>query len=297
MKIAALADIHGNYQALITVLEHVERWDPDLVLILGDIINRGPRSRDCLHLILDKAKHDGWKVISGNHEGYVLNFTDPSFSRNGLEFDLRKIIFWTYQTLTETEIQDVDKLPAELSLQAADQKLIRCLHASTAGERVGIYPDSTADELKGLVDLEADIFLVGHTHQPLVKTLQDTIIINAGSVGLPFDGDKRAAYAQISRTAGSWKVDITRIDYDLSAAIRDFEESGFLYEGGPLAELVLAEMKLGWPQLNHWFRRYKRAVLAGEIGLDQAVRDFLLNPSIEQIGTDIPMSYPKKGAE
>lgn len=43
MKIATLADIHGNYQALITVIDHVERWKPDLVFVLGDIINRGPR--------------------------------------------------------------------------------------------------------------------------------------------------------------------------------------------------------------------------------------------------------------
>ena len=56
MKIAALADIHGNYQALITVLEHVESWKPDLVIVLGDIINRGPRSRDCLHLIQETVQ-------------------------------------------------------------------------------------------------------------------------------------------------------------------------------------------------------------------------------------------------
>ena len=54
MKIAALADIHGNYQALIAVIDHVERWKPDLVFVLGDIINRGPCSSDCLQLIQQK---------------------------------------------------------------------------------------------------------------------------------------------------------------------------------------------------------------------------------------------------
>ena len=77
MKIAALADIHGNYQALITVLEHVERWDPDLVLVLGDTINRGSRSKDCLNLIQQKQIEESWLVIKGNHEEYVLEFDDP----------------------------------------------------------------------------------------------------------------------------------------------------------------------------------------------------------------------------
>ena len=81
MKIAALGDIHGNYQALITALEHIENWQPDLVLVLGDIVNRGPRSKECLDLILEKSTDPGWYVIKGNHEGYVLDFEDPDYAR------------------------------------------------------------------------------------------------------------------------------------------------------------------------------------------------------------------------
>ena len=96
MKIAALADIHGNYQALITVLDHVERWKPDLVLVLGDTINRGPRSKECLHLIQDKQNEESWQVIKGNHEEYVLEFDHPDAPRTGPRFEMMEIIFWTY---------------------------------------------------------------------------------------------------------------------------------------------------------------------------------------------------------
>ena len=58
MKIAVLADIHANYRALETTIDHVERWKPDHVFVAGDIVNRGPRSLCCLQRIEEKHKND-----------------------------------------------------------------------------------------------------------------------------------------------------------------------------------------------------------------------------------------------
>ncbi len=286
MKIAALADIHGNYQALVTVIDHLERWKPDLVMVLGDIINRGPRSRDCLHLVQEKTQSASWLVIRGNHEGYVLAFEDPNFSRSGLEFELRKIIFWTYQSLSTDEIIAVKQLPEQIDLILAGKQVVKAVHASTAGDRVGIYPNSSESDLDHLVDPEADLFLVGHTHQPLIRDYQGTTVINVGSVGLPFDGDTRAAYAQISYTGNHWRGEICRVKYDLESSKKDFFETGFIPESGPLADLVLAELELGWPQLSHWFRHYEKAVLDHKISPADAVREFLKNPNIEYLNKD-----------
>jgi putative phosphoesterase len=297
MKIAALADVHGNYQALIAAIDHFERWKPDQVLVLGDIINRGPRSVDCLHLIQEKEKTDNWQVIKGNHEGYVLDFIDPDFPLQGPEFEMRKIVYWTYQSLNEDDIKSVVTMPENLDLVTEDQQVIYGLHASAAGDRIGIYPDSTETDLENLVDSKVDVFLVGHTHQPFIKSFQETIVVNVGSVGLPFDGDKRSAYAQITYDQRGWSGEIIRLDYDLSAAARDYEISGLIPDGGPLAELVLAELKLGWPQLSHWFRRYEEGIIRGEINLDQAVAEYLKNPSIEKTRNDIPMIYRTQDEE
>jgi predicted phosphodiesterase len=292
MKIAAIADIHGNYQALISILDHIDRWNPDLVFVLGDIINRGPRSIESLHLIQEREKNHGWKVIKGNHEGYVLNFLDPAFSRSGLEFELRRVIHWTYQALSRDELAYLENLPEKLSLDLDNSQAIRALHASTAGDRIGIYPHSTDDELVDKVDPEADLFMVGHTHQPLIRSYQNVIVTNVGSVGLPFDGDKRAAYAQFTYQDHQWRGNIIRVAYDLSAAAKDYYKTGFISEGGPMAEMILAELKLGWPQLSSWFRRYETRVLAGQISLTKAVEEFLINPHIEEIRDDRSMSYP-----
>jgi predicted phosphodiesterase len=281
MKIAALGDIHGNYQALITVLDHIDHWRPDLVLVLGDIINRGPRSQECLHLIQDRGKSPAWHVIKGNHEGYVLKMEDPALLRSGMEYELRKVIYFTYDSLSSEDIKAVKDLPVQISVEKAENQLIRASHASTASDRIGIYPETPGPDLPGLIDQDANLYLVGHTHQPFVRKWENTTIINTGSVGLPFDGDVRATYAQLTYQNQSWQGEIVRIDYDRKAAEDDFHSSGFIPEGGTIADLVLAELQLGWPQLGKWFTRYERAVLAGEISLEKAVAEFLLNPNIE----------------
>lgn len=281
MKIAALGDIHGNFQALITVLEHVKTWKPDLVLILGDIINRGPRSKDCYDLIRERSSDPTWHVIKGNHEGYVLNFLDPDFSREGVDFALRQVIYWTYKSLNQKDLEQIIQLPEEIKIDLPGIGLIQAAHASTAGDRIGIYPSIPDDQLAGLIPEEAQLFLVGHTHQPLVRTYNTTLVINTGSVGLPFDGDTRASYGQITYQNGAWQGEITRVAYDLEAAKKDFSQTGFSAEGGPLADLIRAEMELGWPQLGRWFRKYEMAVRMGEISVREAVYEFLKNPNIE----------------
>jgi len=292
MKIAALADIHGNYQSLVTILDHIGRRKPDLVFVLGDITNRGPRSRECLHLIQEREKEQGWQIIKGNHEGYVLNFLNPAYLQPGIDFELGKVIYWTYQSLTEDELVYLRELPEEVSLDLENGQAVRAFHASSAGDRIGIYPGSTEEELRNKVDPEADLFLVGHTHQPIIRLFQNTVFNKVESVGLPFDGDKRGAYAQFTYHKDQWRGEITRVEYDLPAAVEDFQTSGFIPDGGPLAEIILAELKLGWPQLSSWFRRFESAVLTGEITLQDAVEEFLKYPHIEQARNDTAMSFP-----
>lgn len=281
MKIAALGDIHGNYQALLSVLDDLDAWQPDLVLVLGDIVNRGPRSKDCYHLIRQKSTDPDWHVIKGNHEGYVLNFEDPEFSREGVDIALRQVIFWTYQSLTKQDLAELIQLPTEIKIASPGSGLIQAAHASTAGDRIGIYPSTPDRRLAGLIPEGAQLFVVGHTHQPLVRTIKDTLVVNTGSVGLPFDGDTRASYAQLTYHQGSWQANITRVAYDLEQAEKDFIGSGFIPEGGPLADLILVELQLGWPQLGKWFRGYEIPVRENQISLEEAVYEFLKNPNIE----------------
>ena len=66
MKIALLSDIHGNLPALHAVSEHLETWQPDQVIINGDIINRGPCSLETWQFVQQKAQENDWILLKGN---------------------------------------------------------------------------------------------------------------------------------------------------------------------------------------------------------------------------------------
>lgn len=274
MKIAVLSDIHGNFVALQAVFKHIEAWRPDHTIVAGDIVNRGPRSKDCLEWIQNKERRAGWQVVRGNHEDYVISHDLPNAPRSGPVFEVHRGSFWTYQQLG-SDVSALKAMPFQQKLFDPNGDEIRIVHASMRGNRDGIYPESSDAKLKSLIEPAPVVLCVGHTHRPLVRHLNGSLIVNAGSAGLPFDGDTRPSYAQVTGSEGEWRAEIIRVEYDLSAAERDFYESGFIDEAGPLAQLVLIELRQARSQLFQWASQYQEMAMAGEISMQDAVQDFL----------------------
>ncbi|MEA2008095.1 MAG: metallophosphoesterase family protein [Chloroflexota bacterium] len=275
MKIAVLADIHGNFPALQAVGDNVEGWGPDLVFVVGDTINRGPRSKDCLQFVRQKRTSDAWRVIRGNHEDYVLSFEESDAPTHGPHFEMMRSTYWNYQQLTPNEIASIKALPYQIEETVLNREVIRAVHGSMLGIRKGIYPNISQEDLAAKIAPAPQILMVGHTHKPLIRTLDGTLIINAGSVGLPFDGDTHPSYAQIHWQDSHWEAKIIRVDYDREAAIHDFYESGFLTGGRGMAKIILSELKLARSLISPWLKRYKEAVMAKEISMEEAVEEFL----------------------
>src|SRR5512136_3074632 len=96
MKIALIADIHANLRALEAVCADVEAWQPDHVFVVGDTVNRGPLPLECLRLVQEKQRQNGWLVTRGNHEDYVIYFAQSSAVRSGAEFIVNIPSYWTY---------------------------------------------------------------------------------------------------------------------------------------------------------------------------------------------------------
>lgn len=275
MKLAVLSDIHGNYPALLNVIEHVETWRPDMVVVAGDTVNRGPRSVDCLNLILARAREAGWLTIIGNHEEYVIAQSKPDCPAHGPKADIQRASRWTYEQLNR-DISALEAMPFARDLSGPDDSDVRITHGSMLGTRDGVYPRTTDDELAPKLGQPLPaVFCVGHTHQPLTRTLDGALVINAGSVGLPFDGDWRSSYAQVTWQDGRWHARIVRLEYDRQQAERDFYETGFLDEGGPLARVMLRELQIASGLIYSWAKEFEQPVLDGEITIEQSVERFL----------------------
>ncbi|MBM3144579.1 MAG: metallophosphoesterase family protein [Chloroflexi bacterium] len=280
MKIAVLADIHANYPALLEVAEHVRSWKPDLIFVAGDTVNRGPRSMECLRFIQEKERQEGWRVIRGNHEDYVIVHSQPDAPKAGPLFELFRYSYWTYEQLG-CDAKALEAMPEEVSQNVAGGGEFRGVHASMRSSRHGIYPEMDDQTLKKLITPAPTLLAVGHTHRPLVRQVGETLVVNAGSVGLPFDGDPRAGYAQISLVKGSWSAKIIRLPYDLARTRQDYIETGFLGGAGPLAKLIQLELEHSLSQLYQWMSCYMDAVLDEEISVEQAVEEYLKAPMIQ----------------
>jgi predicted phosphodiesterase len=274
MKLAVLADIHANLPALLAVLDHVDAWRPDAVVVAGDIVNRGPRPAECLRLVLERQRLAGWRLVLGNHEEYVLHQAQPEAARSGPQFEMFQSSYWTYRQLNG-QMAALEAMPFQHSLAAPDGSEARIAHASMRGTRDGIFPETPDSVLRLQVGRpHVPLFVVGHTHVPLVRRIDGTLVVNVGAVGMPFDGDPSASYGQIT-WRGGWQAEIVRLPYDRQRTEQDYVDTGFLVDGGSLARLMLCELQDSRSHLYHWALAYERAVLAGELTMDESVHRYL----------------------
>lgn len=279
MKIAVISDIHGNLRALRRVITDLEEWQPDQVVVDGDIVNRGPLSADCLHLVWAKQRELDWDVVKGNHEDYVLECLEPGCPP-GPEFEVRQFAHWTYEQLNG-EVPLLAALPNEYAITAPDGSEFRVVHASMRSNRDGIYTFSKDEEIREQIAPPPAVFVTAHTHRPLTRRVDETLVVNVGSVGAPFDGDERLSYGRFTwHESSGWQSEIVRLDYDWRGVEEDYVTSGFLTGGGPLAQLMLLEHRRSSGLIYRWASRYQDAVLKGKISLENSVRQIMQDEDV-----------------
>jgi len=209
MRIAALYDIHGNLPALEAVLAEVRAAAVDEIVVGGDVVP-GPMPRECLALILNNTIPT--RFISGNCEREMLGLMRDEGSRT-LPDPVRTSLRWSAEQLDEPMIRAIAGWPATLrSTHASSGEILFC-HASPRND-IDIFTRRTAEErLRPLfASAEAAIVLCGHTHMQFDRMIGDTRVVNAGSVGMSFQG-RGAYWALIGDT-----TELRRTEYDLPRA-------------------------------------------------------------------------------
>jgi putative phosphoesterase len=205
-KIAVLADVHANLDALEAVVQDAEKRGIDIFLNAGDLIGFGPFPNEVVEFLHSK------NVISvvGNYDLEVIknHVKNRGPKRIALEFAKKELAKSCGSYLLS--------LPREVRLEVAGKKLLM-VHGSLDSVEEHLYHDTPVERLKALADAaKADVVIVGHSHEQFQKEVNGVLFINPGSVGRLGDGNPQAAYAIISFVPVN--VELVRLDYDAAAA-------------------------------------------------------------------------------
>jgi putative phosphoesterase len=261
MKIAVIADIHGNIHALEAVLEEIEQRAVDRLIVNGDIVNRGPNNVAVMKML---ESYDA-TLLLGNHDDLICKWVDRSadLPAEWFEDPFWKATAWTARQLAESDlIAPLRDLPMTYAIELDNAPTLLFSHGSPRHYREGYGPFLESERLEEIVQLyPADILIGSHTHRPYHLAAGKHVILNTGAVGAPFNRDARAQYLILELDRGSWRWAFHAVAYDHAGALAAFEETGFLEEGDLSAFIFWEELRFARPIYApywHWAESERR---------------------------------------
>ena len=222
MKVALIGDIHANLPALEAVLSHARDQGIEKVWHVGDFLGYGPFPNEVVQLL---RKDDSVLSILGNYDSKVLEFKQKRNKWRKSKHPDKYLAFeWAYENLSKKNRKYLRFLSQEMRIKIRGHRIL-LTHGSPASDREPLTPDTPDKRLRELAQMvKADIIIVGHSHQPFARQVDDVWFINTGSVGRPDDGDPRACYAILRFQGDEIEVQHHRVEYDVkrtAAAIHE----------------------------------------------------------------------------
>lgn len=272
MRIAVLADIHGNLPALEAVRADLQHMAPDMVVLAGDQVNRCPWPNE----VMDIAEDEKWPAIFGNHEFIIASLGTPAghpiFNNRQRFADL----WWTREQLTPEHLAQVRALPGERQILSDDGPPIRLLHGLPDNPFEGLSPELSDEQIAAKLDgIEEPVIISAHTHWPLNRMVAGKRVFNPGSVGMPYNGDPRAQYLILDGTGATWQPTFRQVDYDRSAVRQAFDHLGLFEAYGPLGPLYWQTIATGDPWVSDFHVWLRDQPSAYADNLEQAVSMYL----------------------
>jgi putative phosphoesterase len=233
MRIAVVADIHGNVRALRAVMDDLREVAPDTVVNLGDCVSGPLEAADTADLLISLA----WQTVRGNHDRQLLDRTPETMGRSdhaalGELKNHHKA--WLANLEPNAEVEDL-----LLCHGAPDDDTVYLTEVVEPDGRVRLA--TRAEIGRRLRGVGASIVLCAHSHVPRMIALdQDRVVVNPGSVGLPayIDaepvrhamevGAPHARYALLDRRKSGerWRVTFRAVAYDWDGAAARAAEKG-----------------------------------------------------------------------
>jgi predicted phosphodiesterase len=213
VRVAALYDVHGNLPALTAVLAEVDALGLDAIVVGGDVAS-GPMPVETL----DALRARGALFVRGNADR-VLDLRGANDGDASMRADLR----WVAARLGEERRAFLAALPLDLTLELAGLGPVRFCHGAPGSDELTITRLTPDERLRELLEgVEERVVLCGHTHVRFDRVVDGIRVVNAGSVGAPYEAEPGAYWALLGGD-----LQLRRSPYDFEAAAAAIAATGY----------------------------------------------------------------------
>ena len=248
MRVAALFDIHGNLPALEAVLAEVRTARVDRVVVGGDVLP-GPMPRECFDLVRNLRIPTDFIIGNGDRETVAARHGKMS---SMVPEAFRETMEWNAAQLTDADEKQIVGWPLTARLHIEGLGDVLFCHATPRNDTEIFTSTTSEDKLRPLLDpLGVNVVVCGHTHMQFDRIVGATRVVNAGSVGMPFDAP--GAYWLLLDSG----IELRRTGYDLERAAERVRRTSY-----PQAEVFATNSILGPPSKAMMTEAFSKAELA-----------------------------------
>lgn len=229
MKFAIITDVHGNFDALESVLDDIDRREKiDKIYNLGDNIGVGHETNKVLDAIFDR---DDMEIIAGNHDEAVMSLVNETPYPEDLKDKFYEHHQWIESHLDEDYYDRLNGLSRVMELTLNNKKVLfihyeipnEKLETPIDGQPFSPIVEPSEENVKALfADKNADLIVFGHNHTVHLYDDKSTVYFNPGSVGL--NNGAYAVYGIVTIEEDEFSFERVKVPYDNEEFIRGFNE-------------------------------------------------------------------------
>ena len=205
-RVAVIADVHGNAPAFTAVLEEIEREQPDLIVSCGDL-TWGPLPEETFEL----ARGLNARFVRGNADRAVLEGVSETEREQWMQAQHTDAMRGFLGGFEENAVVEVDGLGA-----------VRFCHGSPRSDEECVTPETPEERVREFsAGIDERVIVTAHVHIQFDREVAGIRSVNAGSVGLPYEGRRGAYWALLGPS-----VELRRTEYDVESTVERFRSSG-----------------------------------------------------------------------
>ncbi|GIH16301.1 metallophosphoesterase family protein [Rugosimonospora africana] len=230
MRVAVLSDIHGVLPALDAVLAEPDVRSADRIVLTGDLA-AGPQPVETLDALTALGDRAVW--VRGNADRELV-----TLHRDGQASVPDPVAPWAAAQLRPDQVDLLDSLPLSAVLDIDGFGPILFCHATPRDDEEVVLVDSRLDrwtEVFATLDASVSTVVCGHTHMSFVRLVDRRLVVNPGSVGMPYGGPG-AHWAMLDGDRG---VTMRRTRFDVDAACARMSEESAYPKAREFAEYFL----------------------------------------------------------